>query len=300
MKIGKVTLNFDKYFDDKDIYSDGNIENELLTIVKDNKQKEVLDKDNRWPILYHFSEARKNILRWFPFEAKSRILEIGSGCGAITELFCEKNLVVHGIESSKRRAEIAAYRNKKYENLSINVGDFMDVHCNEKYNYITTIGVLEYAPMFIKSENPFDLFLNKCRSLLAVNGTLLIAIENRLGIKYWAGATEDHTGNLFEGIENYQENSHVRTFSKKELEKILWDNGFKNLQWYYPYPDYKFPRQIFSDDFLPTADWLYENIVTYDKDRVAFFNEKKALQSIADSGNFTDFSNSFLVICKQE
>lgn len=298
MEIGKVELNFDNYLPDSDIYSDGDIENEILDIIKCNKKYETLNSDDRWPILYHLSDERKNILRWFPFKQDSSILEIGTGCGAITELFCEKKLMISGIESSKRRAKITAYRNKNYSKLKLYVGNFMDMQFDEKYDYITLIGVLEYARMFIDGNRAYDNLIRKCKSLLKTNGQLIIAIENRLGIKYWAGAPEDHTGRVFDGIENYSENSKVRTFSKKELTTLLNGTGFKRLKWYYPYPDYKFSHQVFSDEFLPRADWLFEDIVSYNSDRLSFFDERKALQAIADSDNFPEFSNSFLVICE--
>ena len=70
----------------------------------------------------------------------------------------------------------------------------------------------------------------------------MIAIENRLGLKYWAGATEDHTGLYFEGLEGYPTTDYVRTFSKPELEALLRQSGY-GLD-YYPYPDYKFPERI--------------------------------------------------------
>ena len=46
-----------------------------------------------------------------------------------------------------------------------------------------------------------------------------MAIENKLGLKYFAGCKEDHVGRMFEGIEGYKNTSGVETFSKRELEK---------------------------------------------------------------------------------
>lgn len=298
MNIGNVYLDLETYNSKNDIYSDGDIENEILEIVKEGKEKEVLKEDNRWPILYHLSDVRKNILNWYPFEKDKSILEIGCGCGAITNLFCEKNLEITAVESSKRRAIIAATRNKNYSKLKINVGDFNLIEFKQKYDYITLIGVLEYAPMFCKSGNPFKDFLIKCRNLLKDTGCLFIAIENRLGIKYWAGATEDHTGKLFDGIEGYSLDSKVKTFSKNELTSLVMEAGFKGIDWYYPYPDYKLPIQIFSDKFLPTGEFLYPDICSFDRNRFSFFNEKKVIQNLADCSGFERFSNSFLLICK--
>ena len=76
--------------------------------------------------------------------------------------------------------------------------------------------------------------------------------------------------------------------------------GFNNIEWYYPYPDYKMPMQVFSDDFLPTGEFLYPDIYSLDKDRITLFDEKKVIQNIADSGDFVQFSNSFLLFCRRD
>lgn len=295
MKIGNVLLHFDTYSPEKDIYSDGDIEEEILEIVKENREEEVLLSDNRWPILYYFSKIRQNILSWYGFKENASVLEVGTGCGAITGLFCDRNLKVTGVESSKRRATITAYRNKEYDKLQLHVGNFMDMKFENNFDYITLIGVLEYANMFLpNSKNAFVEMLTHCRSMLKEGGKVFIAIENRLGMKYFAGAAEDHTGRRFDGIENYPKESGVRTFSKSELNTLVEEVGFSRVEWYYPYPDYKLPRQVFSDEFLPTPELLTVGIEAYDNDRIQLFDEMKAIKSLAGTEEFKIFSNSYL------
>ena len=51
------------FYKGKDLYSDGDIEDELLNIVQNNDDyMEILKNDNRWPILYHLSPIRENLL----------------------------------------------------------------------------------------------------------------------------------------------------------------------------------------------------------------------------------------------
>ena len=103
---------------------------------------------------------------------------------------------------------ITAYRNINCDNLRISVGNFFDMNISEKYDYITLIGVLEYANMFISNVPDAAIeLLKKCRKLLKSNGKIFIAIENRLGAKYFSGAVEDHVGVPWCGIENYQNTS---------------------------------------------------------------------------------------------
>ena len=84
--IGKVTLDLSKY-PGEDLYSDGAVEEELLKIARDLspiEYQKVIDERASWPILYHLSEQRANIVEWIPMDPNSKVLEVGSGCGAIT------------------------------------------------------------------------------------------------------------------------------------------------------------------------------------------------------------------------
>ena len=61
-EIGKVKLNYE-FYSGTDAYSDGEIENDLLNLVKDEENVDrILQKDNRWPVLYDLSPVRQNIL----------------------------------------------------------------------------------------------------------------------------------------------------------------------------------------------------------------------------------------------
>ena len=135
---------------------------------------------------------------------------------------------------------------------------------------------------------------------LAPGGRIVIAIENRLGLKYWAGCTEDHVGKYFEGLENYPDTRSVRTFSRKELSDIIDQAGEFKTTFYYPYPDYKFPMTIYSDKRLPKKGELRDNFCNFDRNRIQLFNEGKVYDSLTDAGLFQEFSNSFLVIVERK
>ena len=111
--------------------------------------------------------------------------------------------------------------------------------------------MFEYGAAFMGEKDPYGSFLRLIAKHLKKGGSLVIAIENRLGLKYWAGAREDHTGGYFDGLEDYAKGQDVRTFSRPELEKILDENGYASRRFYYPYPDYKLPVSIYSDRYLP-------------------------------------------------
>jgi len=297
--VGKVKLNLD-FYEGKDLYSDGDIEDELLNIVQnyDSAQYDriILDK-NSWAVLYHLSKQRENILAWYPFQKGASVLEIGAGCGAVTGALLDRVDTVTAIELSKRRSLINATRHQSSSNLEIIVGNFniIEKDLEKKYDYITLIGVFEYAEMYMECDSPYITFLNKINSHLKEGGRILIAIENRMGLKYFAGCREDHVGKYFEGIEGYSDTKGVKTFTKQELEMLFSQAGYIKYQFYYPYPDYKFPTIVYSDEFLPKRGELYNNIRNFDNDRWVLFDETKTFDGIISSELFPVFSNSFFI-----
>lgn len=299
-KIGNVLLNY-SFYDGKDYYSDGDkAEEELLGISKQGNWHEVLHSSNKWPILYHFSDVRGNIIEWYPFERNATVLELGSGCGAISGFLCKKVKRVVGIELSKRRSLINAYRNRECDNLEIIVGNFKEIEIDEKFDYITLIGVFEYAVNYIGGENPYEDMLKRIKSLLKPDGKVFIAIENKMGLKYFNGAKEDHVGKTYVGLEDYRYVNNVRTFSKQELTQIMENSGFDKYEFYYPYPDYKLPDTIYSDRFLPSIGDIRFWGKNYDMTRVAFYNDAIMGDQVCRDKMFDYFSNSFLVICNEE
>lgn len=298
-KVGNVVLNYE-FYTGKDAYSDGTIENELLEMVtREPDVMKILKNDKRWPILYHLSPVRQNILEWYPIQGDAEVLEVGAGCGAVTGALCRKAKRVTCIELSKKRSLINANRNREYDNLEIMVGNFNDVKLDKKFDYITLIGVLEYAKYYTDTENPFVDFLRNIKKMLKPHGSVLIAIENKYGLKYWSGAREDHTGVFFDGIEGYKATeSKVRTFSKNQLEDILTQAGYQEMDFYYPFPDYKFPTQIFSDEYLPKPEDLACSRDCYDSSRMYLFDETSAYQELVRSGEFKIFANSYMIEAK--
>lgn len=290
-------LNLD-FYSGEDHYSDGDIEDELLDIVKSHSDyTEILAKDHRWPILYHLSPIRQNIINWYPFKKNSTCLEIGGGCGAITGALCKNLSEVKVVELSKRRSSINLERHKHFDNLEIIVGNLNEIEFEQKFDYITLNGVLEYAGSFTDTDEPYKDFLKQIKKYLKPDGKLIVAIENRYGLKYFAGAKEDHTGKEFDGITGYKDISFVRTFGKKELEDLLRQSGYLTQEFYYPHPDYKMPMEIYSQDWLPSIDTLLASAPNFDNERYELFDETQAYAGIIKNGQYEFFANSFLVIC---
>ena len=298
-KVGNVTLDY-TYYSGEDLYSEGEAEDALLDIVTRYTEADydkIIQERCSWSVMYHLSYIRKNATKWIPLNGDEKILEVGAGCGAITGDLADRGGSVTCIELSRKRSLINATRHRLMDNINIKVGNFEDIEPNltEKYDIITLIGVLEYSRAYLSGEHKHHAMLNRLKSHLSPGGRIIIAIENRLGLKYFAGCKEDHTGNYFDGIMGYTLDDDVRTFSKNQLTNLLSECGL-NSKFYYPYPDYKLPETIYSDDKLPGIGELDNNIRNFDSDRVVLFDEKRAFDSLIEEGVFPQYSNSFIVI----
>ena len=297
--IGKVVLDY-SFYSGEDLYSDGVIEDELLEIVKkhDEEQLEkIINNKNEWVYLYHFSHVRKNIISWVPIKKTAKILEIGSGCGAITGALASAGKKVDCVELSRKRSLINANRNKDLDGITIKVANFetIEPYLDNDYDIITLIGVWEYAGVYLSVDNPYIEFLKLLKRHLKSDGKIIIAIENKYGLKYWAGCREDHTAMFFEGLEGYSNSNSAITFGKNQMESIFKEVGLQ-YKFYYPYPDYKLPLHIFSDKYLPEENMLNDNNKNLDNTRMVLFDEKKVYNSIIQENMFPYFSNSFFVI----
>ena len=90
----------------------------------------------------------------------------------------------------------------------------------------------------------------------------------------------------------------MRNFSKKEIENILQEISNLEYKFYYPYPDYKLPEKIFSDEYLPHENELNVNHRNFDRNRVRLFDENKVYGELIRAEMFPEFSNSFLIVAK--
>ncbi|THB79330.1 MAG: methyltransferase domain-containing protein [Desulfobulbaceae bacterium] len=259
-----------------------------------------------WPSEYHFSPLRSNLIEPFDFSGVDSVLEIGSGCGAITRALGEKGVEVVALEGSLRRACITRERTRDLSNVQVCCDSFEDFETTRTFHCVTLIGVLEYSPAFINGDNPIKRMLEHARSFLAEDGILLIAIENQLGLKYFNGCAEDHSGAAFTGINDDYTNRKYITFGRKELQSQLQDAGFGQHEIIYPFPDYKLPRALFKDPSLTNKALGPAQIISgypsrdYSGSEARLFHEYRAWPLLARNGLLKELANSFLVIGGQE
>lgn len=289
-------------------YSDGDeIERRLLGILQQSDDLSSTSSELRqhivdWPSEYHFSPLRHALLRPFAISRSTLFLELGCGCGAITRYLGETGATVVAVEGSLLRAQIAAERCRDLPNVSIYCDNLADFFSTQRFDFVSLVGVLEYAPLFVPGSDPIDRCLSIVRGFLAPRGQLIVAIENQLGLKYFNGCREDHLGKRYFGVHDLYAESQPRTFGKQELSDRMETAGFLQQEFFYPFPDYKLPQIILSDQGirdreLRPADLLRRTTSRDDSGEwLPNFHENMVWEALARNDLLADMANSFLVL----
>ena len=292
-------------------YLDG-AEELLLSVLTDARDLSVASEELQahirdWPTQYHLTPYRSTILDCFGFRAgDARVLELGAGCGAITRWLGEHCATVHAIEGSVHRARVARARCADLDHVSVYSANYSELAEHDAFDVVTLIGVLEYGHLYhpLLPNDPAGAALDNlriARRALHDDGLLVLAIENRMGIKYLNGAREDHSGKHFEGVQGYPHATSAVTFSARHLRRMLADAGFGDIALYLPYPDYKLATTIVNAEHAGAESGAYNWLPGTAPDRgsirgAALYHESLAEREFTRAGLLPDLANSFLML----
>lgn len=262
-----------------------------ITDYSSNEYNKIFENDNRTIIYETFSEDRNNIFKCYNFDSDSTILEIGSNYGENTGYLASKCKKITAVEFSQKKAKLISLRHKNIENLEIICGNLKDIESEEKYDYIVALGIIEFYKQ-LGFCTPNELLDNlKCK--LKPNGKILLAIDNKFGIKYLVGAKKYDGDYCFS---NFIENSYMNLFGKKELDDIVKNSNFENITFLYPFPNWKITNVIYSDKYIPSKNSHKFRYGLYycDTDEI-FASEFDIIGEAIKNDNFNFFVNSFFV-----
>lgn len=285
-------------------YADG-AEGRLLEIVEaasdlSSSSQELASAATDWGTTYSLVPTRANVIRALDLPAGAKVLEIGCGCGPITRYLGEQCAVVDSVEPMAARARVARARSRDLDTVEVFVGTLDDVPPVPAYDVVVVIGVLEYVARGALGEAPYLAFLRQCHAVLKDGGTLVVAIENPLGVKYISGAVEDHTNRPFDSLEGYALESPARTFPRRTLDRMLSESGF-TAEFLGAFPDYKLPRAVLSDELFRTSGQLAEALPRFPSPdylvpRLQLADEKLTWRTLVASGVAEHFANSFIAL----
>ncbi len=294
-----MKLNLDFYKEDiifNELKENNNIIDLINKCEEDDYDKVIEDNLNLENFLI-FSDIRKNIISWYPFQNRENILEIGANFGEITGKLCDEFDRVVSVEFSKYKGDAISARHKNKNNLEVIIGNLKDIKFNEKFDYITLVGCFEYAPLIFEGSNSYEQLLNYVSNLLKKDGKLLIAVDNKFGMRNWSVFNKDDYCLKTESVNSSKPLNKPQLFSKSTLEEMFKNSNFKNYKFYYTLPDYRFPNVFFTDNFLPKENNLHRNLSVFYDSEVINFHENAGFSEIIKENPklFPFFANSYFV-----
>lgn len=232
---------------------------------------------------------RENLLEWYEFKTDASLLQVGADFGALTGLFmrrvgkvdvwdeAEESLAVVGARFPEASGKDTRAAGKEADGecareeaaggcLSLINGSLKGLsESGKRYDYVVCVGTMK---------EPKEEWASLLASLLKPGGTLLLAAENRFGLKYMAGAGRDAV-----------------SVTRKELSRL-----FPGCTFYYPMPDYRVPSAIYSDQFLPGKGELSGMHPLYDFPEYLSMDVGADFEAACEDGQFANFADSFLII----
>jgi len=262
------------------------------------------ERYHEWPIRYHLSPERSNLLRHLDFTGLD-VLELGAGMGAASRFIAETAKSFTAVEGAEDRLIALQERLRDLDNWEAVLANAQDYHPDKKFDVVCLIGVLEYSELYIdpgQEDTATQWLLKHAKSMLREGGQLIVAIENRNGLKYWSGAPEDHSGRMYHGICGYGPDKTIRTFSRKVLREHMVEAGLSDIEEFHPWPDYKTPNSVVHQSLVERHPFLAADIAAdatahEGLARGVFFPLTLALREVARSGLSAELANSFLFVC---
>ncbi len=292
-------------------YSDGDSEEQSLYAIVSGAfdlaigSEELASHITGWVSYYHLSSQRCDLLRPITDLLRGDVLEVGSGCGAITRFLGETSDFVTAVEGSLRRAQITSQRCRNLDNVSVLCDNFRDLALNRRFDAIVCVGSLEYCRWFFPGTASLERMLDRLGQHLKPEGYLIIAIENRLGLRYFAGAPEDHSGVPYQGLHDQYGPNTAITLGRGEWERCLGERGFELATCLYPFPSYKHPELIVSREAFTDPHFDLGALLRHHSRRDQGRPYRPALSEqlvwpvLLRNGLGEDLAPSFLLICRK-
>ena len=173
------------------------------------------------------------------------------------------------------------------------VSEYME-NLEGMWDYIVVSDAFARIPSIFEGKAPYQKFFEEIKRHLKPNGHVILAVDNRYGLTYFAGSKERLTGKYFEGLEGYGHSEGIGTFSREAVLAMTKEAGFTSAKTYYPYPNYRYMTALYTDAYLPSVGELSKNLCNYEEERAVLFDETAVFDELIKEGKFQEFSNSYL------
>ncbi len=209
-----------------------------------------------------------------PLTPDSVVLDCGAGWGTLTLVAAQASRAVAAMDPCLQNLQVVRLRAREagLPNITPVLGDilappFPDSH----FDLVVMNGVLEWvgrSQAFASPQAAQEAALLQVQRILKPGGHLYLAIENRLGFKYFLGKRDEHTDGLrfttvlprwaadlvsrLAGLGLYR----TYTYSAGGYRRLLRRSGFQTARFYLALPDYRHPRFL-----IPTRDASFQYVL---------------------------------------
>ena len=242
----------------------------ILEIEQGRPWREVVSsrfaKSNPWLEQIVTADIRSSFFEQLITNSSGLALDIGSGWGQTSRPLADKGWQVASLEPGLERlafTKASATQDGVGSNISYLNTDYLETEFQIKFDLCLSIGVFEWVGAFQSESDPLTRqrqFLKKVKNELSTTGSLVIGIENRLGLKYLLGCPDDHIGipgiaflpaELASRRWREEQGGQLQsfTYTDVELRALLEEAGFSSIEFFAALPDYKLPQEI-----IPLAD----------------------------------------------
>ena len=230
-------------------------------------------------------EIYTGIFRWYSFREQAKIL--------VVDTKWEMDPV------SEARRSLIAWLEKSGFSVAVR-GMEESKNTENGYDYVILYGVLEY------SKEPVRL-LKAVDKELAPQGKILIATDNRFGLRYFIGDQDSFTGRCFDGIENYErlfqmdrEKIGGRAYASFELDEMLDMAGIEARKSYSVFPDIRYAQLLYAEGYRPNEELSIRYIPMYNHPETVFLTETAIIDDIAKNGMLDKMANGFFIECGEK
>lgn len=227
-------------------------------------------------------EIQKGLLHWYGFKDGANALYMGNRTDALAEELAESFPELICADAEQTLEEDWAERYSR------------------GFDYLISVTDLE------KSQCPEQLLL-RWKTLLKTGGSMLLGMNNRLGLRYFCGDRDTYTGRSFDGIENYrrayvrQEDTFTgRMYDRTALTRMLRRAGWSSFRFFSVLTDLKNPFHIYAEDFLPKEDLANRIFPTYHYPDSVFLEEEALYEGLIENGMFHTMANAYLIECSMD
>lgn len=222
---------------------------------------------------------QQGLLKWYDFQKGGKALYIGGRKDALAKLLleCPLDMVCAACDETS-------------------TSEWQETFAGA-FDYIVCVAALE------REAEP-QRALSAWRRVLKPEGTLLLGVNNRLGLRYFCGDRDPYTNRNFDGVESYRrayagqlDQFRGRCYDRAEWRRMLEEAGWSSIWFYSVLSDLQNPNLIYAEDCLPNEDLAARMFPMYHYPDTVFLEEEGLYTGLTANGLFHEMANAYLIEC---